>query len=72
MRLIAHLPNADKEFAIQEIVELSKTAEGVKSFSASHVTQILKNLTEKGLIYRNRHGKYMFAVPLMAEFIRRN
>lgn len=70
MSVIATLDNADKEFTIQEIVAASKISRS-KEFSPSHATQILGNLFEKGLIYRNKHGKYSFAVPLMAEFIRR-
>ncbi len=33
--------------------------------------QMLVSLTEHGLIYKNRYGKYSFAVPLMGQFIRR-
>lgn len=71
MRLIASLATSDKEFKVQEIVEASKAEKNIKDFSPSHVTQTLGSLIEKGLIYRNRHGKYIFAVPLMADFIRR-
>jgi hypothetical protein len=28
-------------------------------------------LAEAGLVYKNRHGKYSFAVPLLGQFIRR-
>ncbi len=42
-----------------------------RSFSSSHVNQMLVSLTEHGLIYKNRYGKYSFAVPLMGQFIRR-
>ncbi|HET8546686.1 MAG TPA: hypothetical protein VFL57_01710 [Bryobacteraceae bacterium] len=40
-------------------------------FKNSHVNQMLAALQEKGLVYRNRHGKYLFAVPLFGQFIRR-
>ena len=69
--VIAHLENADGEFTISELVETA----GVlleKGFSASHAGQMLSALANRGLIYKNRFGKYASAVPLMAQFIRRN
>jgi hypothetical protein len=70
MSVIAQLPNANSEFSAQEIVEKSKSMEG-KDFSPSHSVQMLKFLSEKGLIFKNKHGKYLFAVPLMSDFINR-
>jgi hypothetical protein len=32
---------------------------------------MLASLSESGLIYKNRHGKYSFAVPLLGDFIKR-
>lgn len=71
MRLISRLRTADEEFTVQQIVEVSKDSD-IKSFSGSHVTQSLGSLIEKGLVYKNRHGRYMFAVPLLALFIKRS
>jgi hypothetical protein len=68
--LIASLPSANEEFTVQEVVEESRRRSG-KSFSPSHVNQMLASLSDRGLIYKNRHGKYCFAVPLMAQFIKR-
>lgn len=70
LSVVAQLPNCDEEFTVQEIVERSHTAH-TKPFSASHVNQILNKLSDSGLVYRNRHGKYSFAVPLLGDFIRR-
>ena len=70
MYVISLLSNSETEFTTQEIVNVSKQALK-KGFSSSHATQILSALVEKGLIYRNRHGKYSFAVPLMSAFIKR-
>ena len=42
-----------------------------KPFSNSHANQILATLGANGLVFKNRHGKYMLAVPLLADFIRR-
>ncbi len=71
LAVVAQLPNCDEEFTVQEIVERSRTAL-TKPFSASHVNQILTKLAESGLVYKNRHGRYSFAVPLLGDFIRRD
>ena len=42
-----------------------------KPFSASHVNQMLNSLSDSGLIYKNRHGRYSLAVPLLNRFILR-
>jgi hypothetical protein len=70
MQVIASLPQADSEFAIQDITVASRELLK-KPFNPSHATQMLGHLAEKGLIYRNRRGSYSFAVPLLADFIRR-
>lgn len=70
LAVVAELPNCDEEFTVQEIVETSKKML-TKSFSPSHVNQILSKLAEGGLVYKNRHGRYSFAVPLLGDFIRR-
>jgi len=69
--VIAELPNADAEFAVQEIVEAPSNKAGRRSFSSSHINQMLVSLSEAGLIYKNRYGKYSFAVPLLGDFIKR-
>ena len=70
LKLIARLPRGDAEFTVQEVVSLSKDG-GSKPFGSSHVNQMLGSLAQVGLVYRNRHGKYSFAVPLFGEFILR-
>ncbi len=68
--IIAKLKNCEEEFTVQEVVELAqKTME--KPFSSSHVNQMLSSLSDAGLIYKNRYGKYSFAVPLLGQFIQR-
>ena len=69
--VISHLPNCDSEFTVQEAVGDMSNKSLDKPFSASHVNQMLVSLAESGLIYKNRHGKYSFAVPLLGDFIRR-
>ena len=60
----------ESEFSVQEIVELSRELP-VKGFSPSHASQILATLINSGIVFKNRHGKYSFAVPLLGDFIRR-
>lgn len=68
---VAHLDRAGEEFTIQELTEETK-ALLPKSFSPSHANQMLVSLAEKGMIYKNRVGKYSFAVPLLGRFILRS
>lgn len=70
LRVIADVDTANEEFAIQEIVAASKHAPH-RPFSPSHVAQMLAKLCAAGLVYKNRHGRYSFAVPLFADFIHR-
>ena len=70
LSVISNLENCDEEFTVQEIVNLSNK-KLAKPFSPSQVNQMLNSLIGSGLIYKNRYGKYSFAVPLMGQFIRR-
>lgn len=70
LAVVAQLENCDDEFTVQDVVEKSKE-KLEKPFSSSHVNQILAKLAENGLVYKNRHGRYSFAVPLLGDFIRR-
>lgn len=70
LSVIANLEGGDEEFTVQEVVEGSRRLLD-KPFSSSHVNQMLSTLSNAGLIYKNRHGKYSFAVPLLGHFIRR-
>ncbi|MBX9584279.1 MAG: hypothetical protein K2X87_28600 [Gemmataceae bacterium] len=67
---IAHLPNCHTEFSVQEVVEVSGR-QLAKGFSASRVSQLMLALSEAGLVYKNRHGRYAFAVPMLGPFILR-
>lgn len=58
-----------KEFSVQDIVEHSIKLP--KSFSSSHANQMLTALAQKGMVFKNRHGKYMFAVPMLDDYILR-
>jgi hypothetical protein len=70
LTVISKLDNCDDEFTVQEIVEKAKSVDQ-KPFSNSHVNQLLSKLQETGLVYKNRFGKYSFAVPLLGQFIKR-
>lgn len=70
LSVIANLRTGDTAFTVHEI--MAKSAELLdKPFGRSHINQLLTSLISAGLIYKDRHGKYLFAVPLMADFIRR-
>ena len=70
LMVIAHLDRCESEFTVQEVAEKSKKS--LESpFSPSHISQMLLKLCETGLVYKNRHGKYSFAVPLLGRFILR-
>lgn len=71
LMVIAKLDNANEEFTTKEIVQMSeKMLE--KSFSPAYVVNTLVKLTLVGLVFKNRRGKYSFAVPLLADYINRN
>jgi type II secretory pathway predicted ATPase ExeA len=71
LAIVAKLPNCDGEFTVQEIIESPANTEQEKPFTSSHANQMLSSLADAGLIYKNRHGKYSFAVPLLGKFISR-
>ena len=72
LMVVSHLPNADDEFTVQDVVLASRDRDLLeKAFTASHVSQMLSDLANAGLVYKNRYGKYSLAVPLLAAFIRR-
>jgi len=68
--VIARLETCESEFTVQEAVEKSKEILD-KPFGPSQVNQMLVALGNAGLVYKNRHGKYSFAVPLLGNFILR-
>jgi len=71
MWVIARLETPQGEFTIQDMVERGKELLA-KPFSPSHTNQMLVALGDQGLIYKNRFGKYSFAVPLLGDFILRS
>ena len=67
---IASLVVRDGEFTIQDLVEKSADVLG-KPIGGSHANQMLNTLAEQGMTFKNRRGRYAFALPLLADFIRR-
>jgi hypothetical protein len=70
LRVIASLKKEGEEFSVQDAVKASKKLLK-KPFSSSHINQMLLALSHAGLVYKNRFGKYSFAVPLLGEYILR-
>jgi hypothetical protein len=70
LQVVSMLDNADLEFTVREVVGASKDAL-IQPFTPSHVSQMLSALAQAGLVYKNRHGKYSLAVPLLSQFIQR-
>ena len=70
MIAIAHVDAEGDEFSVAQIVEQSRRLPG-KPFSPSHATQMLAALSNQGLVFKNRHGRYAFAVPLLQRYILR-
>ena len=68
--VIAHLDSRGSEFTVRAVVEQSRTMLE-RPFSASHTNQMLAGLADRGLVFKNRHGRYSFAIPLFDRFIRR-
>jgi hypothetical protein len=68
--VVAHLDRPDEEFTIAELIEQAKQLL-TKGFSSSSANQMLASLAERGMVYKNRLGKYSFAVPLLGRFILR-
>ncbi len=68
--VVANLENNDSEFTVQDVAEKSIQTLN-KAFSPSQINQMFSKLSDAGLIYKNRHGRYSFAVPLLGQFILR-
>ncbi len=70
LRLIAKRPQTDTiDFSAQELATLSDGHEG--GLSNAQASQMLQALCERGLLYRTRHGRYAFTVPMSEVMILR-
>jgi len=70
LRAVSQLPTCDAGFSLHDVVTASHGV-SAKPFNPSHVNRMLSDLQESGLVYKYRHGKYSFAVPLLGRFIKR-
>ncbi len=68
LAVIASLPHCENEFTVQEVAEKSEQLLE-KAFGKSQTNRLFLKLSQIGLVYKNRHGKYAFAVPLLGQFI---
>ena len=69
LRVIAsRAPNSALDFSAQEIAALSL---GQGDLTNAQATQMLQALCERGLLYRTRHGRYAFTVPMSETMILR-
>ena len=70
---ISSLEECEVEFSIAEAASISKTLVDKidKPFRSGDINQMMPRLLEAGLVYKNRHGKYSFAVPLYGQFVQR-
>lgn len=70
LHVISRLDNARGAFSAHEIeAQSGKVLD--KGFSTSHASQMLASLANAGFVFKNGHGRYSLAVPLMDGFIRR-
>ncbi|MEZ5014040.1 MAG: hypothetical protein R2794_07085 [Chitinophagales bacterium] len=69
LKIIAQLPNSNDEFTVKEIA--TKSTELEDPFKSNYINSLLAKLIYAGLIYKNRHGKYSFAVPMLGDYINR-
>ena len=70
MQVVALLPNAKGEFRVQDVVDMSKESLH-KPFNVSNAGMMINTLIQNDFVFRNRRGKYSFAVPLLDQFILR-
>lgn len=70
LQVISSLQSCENEFTVLEVVNSAKQMLETP-FTASHINQMLIKLSDAGLIYKNRFGKYSLAVPLLSQFIKR-
>ena len=70
MLVVSQLPNSNGEFRVQDVVDMSKEFLR-KPFNSASAAMMTKTLIDNDFLYRNRRGKYSFAVPLFDRFILR-
>jgi len=59
-----------ERFQVHEIYKESQKAD--TGFGRSQISQLFGKLISKGLLYKDNDGKYLFAVPLLEDYINRS
>ncbi|MBS0242463.1 MAG: AAA family ATPase [Proteobacteria bacterium] len=67
LNLLAQRPSGSSEFSIKELEDLA-TVDGL---AGSAIQSHVAGLVERGLIYRTRHGRYAFTIPMSETMILR-
>jgi hypothetical protein len=67
---IAGIEGSERGSAVRQVVEASQRLHA-GAMGASQVTQLLARLTDAGLVYKEGHGAYAFALPLLRGFVLR-
>ena len=71
LTIVAGSLSADRdEFTVRQISGPPPNPE-IKKFGSSQANQMLATLSGKGMVFKNRHGKYLLAIPMLAKYIRR-
>ena len=70
MFVMASLDDSDGDFSVQEVVEKSRIIPS-RPFASSHVHQMLATLGDHRPVFKSGYGRYAFAIPLLADYIRR-
>ena len=72
LRVIAEMDPAEDtvEFSANEIAAASAHL-STEPFTNAHARQMLQGLAERGMVYRTRHGRYAFTLPMTTTMILR-
>lgn len=65
--LIANRPGSSEEFSVKELVQLSRDDTLTDAAIQGH----LAGLSERGLVFRTRHGRYALSIPMSEDMIAR-
>ena len=69
--LIAAAACGESQFSIREIAAMSEKILSNPFKGSSQIGQMLPKMMDQGLVIKNRHGRYSFAMPMFGQFIRR-
>jgi type II secretory pathway predicted ATPase ExeA len=71
LSIIADIPTIESGFSHKDIAaQLAKNPDN-QPIKQAYVVNMLLKLTEAGIVYKASRGKYMFAIPMFADFVKR-